>query len=228
LFGVDRAERDAIFAEKLELFDRLNRDSHVTWSGRHRPALDNAEIAPRPAQEKLPVWIAASSPENLKQAATLGHPVALPLIVRREKPAAHNVAALSHYRTAWSEAGRPDANIRIATCSFMQVSADPAYIEDDYFQIFARHAAPIFDGHLDRPTYARLLSADGGLVAGNAQQVIEKILAIHEMVGDTRHMGHLDLGGQSFERIAGAIELLGTVVAPAVRKYASPPSTTRT
>ena len=40
LFGYDLDDYDELFAEKLELLLELREQAHVTWSGRHRPALD--------------------------------------------------------------------------------------------------------------------------------------------------------------------------------------------
>jgi alkanesulfonate monooxygenase SsuD/methylene tetrahydromethanopterin reductase-like flavin-dependent oxidoreductase (luciferase family) len=57
LFGHDLSDYDELFVEKLGLFAMLNAQERVSWSGRFRPPLRDAEIAPRPAQKQLPVWI---------------------------------------------------------------------------------------------------------------------------------------------------------------------------
>src|SRR3954452_899284 len=48
LFGVPMNEYDELFAEKLDLLLRLREHDRITWSGRYRPPLIDAEIAPRP------------------------------------------------------------------------------------------------------------------------------------------------------------------------------------
>src|SRR5829696_8374311 len=50
LFGYDLDDYDDLFAEKLDLLLRLREQVHVTWSGRHRAALDGAGVYPRPVQ----------------------------------------------------------------------------------------------------------------------------------------------------------------------------------
>src|SRR5215203_4145700 len=66
LFGYDLADYDDLFAEKLDLLLRLREQVHVTWSGRHRAALDGAGVYPRPVQDPLPVWVAVGgSPESV-------------------------------------------------------------------------------------------------------------------------------------------------------------------
>src|SRR3712207_5758000 len=58
LFGYDLDDYDELFAEHLDLLLALREATHVTWSGRHRPALDEAGVWPRPVQDPLPVWLA--------------------------------------------------------------------------------------------------------------------------------------------------------------------------
>lgn len=64
LFGFDMQDYDALFDEKLKLFELLNSNERVSWSGAFRPPLRNAEIAPRPHQSKLPVSIREPRPSR--------------------------------------------------------------------------------------------------------------------------------------------------------------------
>ncbi len=58
LFGYDLEDYDELFSEKLDLLLQLNEKEKVSWQGKHRPAINNLGIYPRPFQNKLPVWIA--------------------------------------------------------------------------------------------------------------------------------------------------------------------------
>src|SRR5512135_2781586 len=58
LFGYDLKDYDTLFVEKLDLLLKLREYEYVTWSGVHRPALQNLGIYPRPYQQKIPIWIA--------------------------------------------------------------------------------------------------------------------------------------------------------------------------
>src|SRR5450432_2058890 len=58
LFGYDLNDYDELFSEKLELLLAVRDSERVTWSGRHRPALDDIAVYPRPLQDPLPVWVA--------------------------------------------------------------------------------------------------------------------------------------------------------------------------
>jgi len=73
LFGYRLDDYDELFAEKLGLLLTLRASERVTWSGRHRPALDDLGVYPRPLQKPLPVWIAVGgSPESAVRAGRLG------------------------------------------------------------------------------------------------------------------------------------------------------------
>src|SRR3954463_16479538 len=81
LFGPGLDDYDELFAEKLDLLLRIRDDVHVTWSGRHRPALDHAGVYPRPVQDPLPVWVAVGgSPQSVIRAGVLGLPLTLAII----------------------------------------------------------------------------------------------------------------------------------------------------
>jgi alkanesulfonate monooxygenase SsuD/methylene tetrahydromethanopterin reductase-like flavin-dependent oxidoreductase (luciferase family) len=78
LFGLDVRDYDALYTEKLDLLLRLRENDHVTWSGRFRPPLHHAEIAPRAVQEPLPVWAGVGgSPASAERAGRLGLPMVL-------------------------------------------------------------------------------------------------------------------------------------------------------
>src|SRR5690625_6838124 len=59
LLGVDLQDYEEIYEEKLELLMKINEEERVTWSGKFRPPLENAEIIPRPLRGSLPIWRAA-------------------------------------------------------------------------------------------------------------------------------------------------------------------------
>src|SRR5437764_577112 len=81
LFGHDLDEYDELFIEKLELLLALRAHERVTWSGKHRPPLENLGVYPRPVQAEMPIWVAVGgTPQSVVRAATLGLPMALAII----------------------------------------------------------------------------------------------------------------------------------------------------
>ena len=81
LFGYDLHDYDSLFAEKLELLLEIRKSERVTWSGRHRPPIEDRGVYPRPLQDPLPVWVAiGGTPKSAVRAGTLGLPLALAII----------------------------------------------------------------------------------------------------------------------------------------------------
>ena len=52
LFGHELSDYDALFSEKLDLLLKLAASERVTWEGRFRPPLHDAEISPRPRKRR--------------------------------------------------------------------------------------------------------------------------------------------------------------------------------
>src|SRR4030095_12913787 len=73
LFGYDLKDYEELYEEKLELLLKIRASGKRTWSGGHRPAIDNMGIYPRAQQELLPVWIGTGgSPESAVRAGFVG------------------------------------------------------------------------------------------------------------------------------------------------------------
>ena len=68
------------------------------------------------------------------------------------------------------------------------------------------------DGRLD------LAGAQGALLVGDAQAVTDKILYEHELFHHDRFLMQLTVGTMPHAQVMHAIEIYGTVVAPAVRR----------
>src|ERR687893_607808 len=81
LFGLDLADYDELFEEKLDLLLRIRESEQVVWSGRHRPALTGQGVYPRPLQDPLPVWVGVGgTPESFVRAGLLGLPLMVAII----------------------------------------------------------------------------------------------------------------------------------------------------
>ncbi|WP_112281170.1 LLM class flavin-dependent oxidoreductase [Prauserella muralis] len=221
LFGYDLGDYDALFAEKLELLLALREQNPITWSGRFRPALRDADVAPRPLQERLPVWVAVGgAPPSVVRAARLGLPLALAIIggsLFRFAP----FAAL--YRNSAREAGHdPDAlPVSINSPGFVAPTSRQArelsypYFNRGMLENFHERGRGF---HTSREAYDEQASPRGALVVGSPQEIIDKILYQHELFGHQRLLIQLGFGGVPQKDTLKAIELLGTEVAPVVRR----------
>jgi hypothetical protein len=61
-------------------------------------------------------------------------------------------------------------------------------------------------------------SRRGALLVGSPQEVTDKILFEHELFGHQRFLMQMTVGTMPHAKVMRSIELLGTVVAPAVRR----------
>ncbi len=90
---------------------QLNKKERVTWSGNFRPPLRNAEISPRPIQEKVPIWIGVGgTPESAVRAGRFGVGMALAILggdPLRFKP------LVDLYRKAGMEAGHSPEVLKV-------------------------------------------------------------------------------------------------------------------
>ncbi len=81
LFGLDTADYDALFAEKLDLLLTIREHTEVYWSGRFRPPLTGQGVYPRPLQDPLPIWVGVGgTPESFVRAGVLGLPLMVAII----------------------------------------------------------------------------------------------------------------------------------------------------
>lgn len=216
LFGFNLSDYDALFAEKVELFTQLNAQPRLTWSGRFRPPVHNVDVAPRPAQAKLPVWIGAGSNASVMRAAQWGYPLALPMIGGELDQFAQVARA---YAQAWAHFRHQDP-LKIAHFAHLHVSDDPKVVER-FQPYYSSHLEPLFKGPMSEDAYAQLRSPQGSLVIGNVQEVTDKILAQQQAIGSDRFVGQIDIGGQPQADVLKGIELFAGKVAPAVRKALS-------
>jgi probable LLM family oxidoreductase len=217
LFGYDLANYDELFAEKLELLLRLRESVRVTWSGKHRAALDDAGVYPRPVQDPLPIWVAVGgNPESAVRAGSLGLPMALAII--GGQPERFAPFAQLH-REAAERAGHGHLPLSINSHAYVADTSQQA--ADEFFPSYAEMMNAIgrergWSG-IQRQDFDALRTRRGALVVGSAQEVIEKILFQHEIFAHDRFLGQISVGTMPHDKVMRAIELLGTEVAPVVR-----------
>jgi alkanesulfonate monooxygenase SsuD/methylene tetrahydromethanopterin reductase-like flavin-dependent oxidoreductase (luciferase family) len=220
LFGYDLDDYDELYAEKLELLLELREHTQVTWSGRHRPALDHAGVWPRPMQERLPVWVAVGgSPQSVVRAGTLGLPLTLAIIGGQP---ARFAPLVELYREAAREAGHDLSETRLAinTHAFVAASsseADAAFAAP-YLAMMNRIGRERGWPASGRQEYEALRAPDGALAVGSPEQVAEKILLEHELFAHDRYIAQMSVGAVRHHDVLRSMELFGTKVAPLVRE----------
>jgi probable LLM family oxidoreductase len=221
LFGHNLADYDGLFAEKLDLLLKLNGAERVTWQGRFRPALANAEISPRPVDGALPIWLGVGgNPESALRAAALGLPLILANISQPPEKFAAQIAA---YKRAGVEAGYDRKALKVAIATHLHVAKDSQDALDGfypYYSAYFRNHAPktSYAGEVPREVYDQRAAAKGPIFVGSPQQIVDKIMYERELFGHQRFLAQVDIGGMPYAKVAEAIELLAAEVAPAVRR----------
>ena len=220
LFGYDLTNYDELFTEKLELLLELRANERVTWKGKHRPALKDQPVFPRPIQDPLPVWIAiGGTPQSAFRAGMLGLPLAIAIIGGQPS---RFTPFVDIYRDAWARGGHDPAKARVSINSHGFIADDEQAAVESFFPRYTdamgrigkeRGWPPPTRAHFDAER-----APTGALLLGSPQQVIDKILYGHELFGNDRFMLQLSVGTMPHAQMMRAIELYGTVVAPAVRE----------
>lgn len=220
LFGYDLDDYDALFAEKLDLLLALRAGERVTWTGRHRAPIRELGVYPRPIQEPLPVWIAVGgTPQSVVRAATLGLPLALAIIGGTPE---RFVPLVELYRDAARRAGHDPARLPVSINAHAFVADRSQDAADAFFPSYAEAMSRIGRERGWPPTtrqqFDALRSPRGALLVGSPQEVIDKILHQHELFAHDRFLAQLTVGSMPHAQVMRAIELLGTEVAPVVRR----------
>ncbi len=220
LFGYHLGDYDTLFSEKLELLLKLNEQEKITWSGKHRAAISDLGIYPRPQQDKLPIWIAiGGTPQSVQRAAMLGLPLTIAIIGGSPDRFAPYV---NYYRQLWKEAGHEESQLQVGINSHTYVADSSKQAADEFYPGYADVMTRIGGERgwppMNRDNYDMMREPEGSLMVGSAQQVIDKILYEYELFHHTRYLAQIGVGTMPHEKIMRAIELFGTVVAPAVRK----------
>ncbi len=219
LFGYDLEDYDELFAEKLDLLLSLRSSERVTWSGRFRAPIEELGVYPRPVQDPLPVWIAVGgNPGSAVRAGTLGLPMALAII--GGMPERFTPFVELFRRTAAGAGHDPAPALSINSHGYIAESSQRA-IEESFPAVAAtmnrigreRGWTP-----MTRADYENAATLHGANFVGSPEQVVEKILFQHEIFHHDRFLVQFGVGAIPHPQLLRSIELLGTVVAPAVRK----------
>ena len=220
LFGYDLDDYDELFAEKLELLLKLRDDERVTWRGSIARRSTDLGVYPRPLQEPLPVWIAVGgTPQSVVRAATLGLPMALAIIGGAPERFAPLVDL---YREAAQRAGTTRDAAGQHQLARLRRARPREQAADEFFPPYADSDDP------DRPR-ARLAADDAAAVrgatltarraargqpAGSDRQDPVRARAVRAPALPGADQRRHDAARQGMQ----SIELLGTKVAPVVRR----------
>ena len=221
LFGLRLEDYDSLFSEKLDLLLKIRENTNVYWSGKHRAPLTGQAVYPRPVQNPLPIWIGVGgTPASFARAGMLGLPLMVAIIggePKRFRP------LIDLYREAGRRAGHSAEKLIVGLHSIGFLGETTQQAADDFYPGYAhtfteigkeRGWAPTTRAHFDA-----VRGPTGALLIGDAETVTEKILYVNEVLGGiSRITFQMGVSTLPHRKMLRAIEILGTQVAPNVRK----------
>ena len=205
-------------AESYELFRAIWRQPSVTATPRFRPALQDAEVWPRPLQQPIRVWHgSATSRESVDLAARYGAPLFSANVTNPIEPYAE---LIRYYRERWAHYGHDPADIAVGAGSAGYYAARTSQEAiEAYRPVFAGYLAfqrrlgvePVF------PTLEDFAERSSALI-GSPQQVIDKVHRYHEQFGHSVLHLHAEAGGLTAAQHRESLELFQAEIAPALRR----------
>lgn len=216
LFGLDLADYDVLFEEKLELFDKVRSQKPVHWEGRTRPALHGLSVYPPLEHHLLPTWIGVGgTTESVLRCAQYGYPIIFAII--GGQPRAFGPLA-DLYREAMSQYGHPLQ--QVATHSPGHVAPTDEQAREEFFPHWLtlrnRIGAERGWGPAGRPEFEALCAPEGALYVGSPDTVARKIARLKADLGVDRFDLKYSSGPLPHPAMMRSIELMGTAVAPRV------------
>lgn len=216
LFGFDLADYEILFEERLDLFGQLRAEQPVSWQGRTRPALTEADVFPK-TENGLRAWVGVGgSPESVLRTARHGYGLMLAIIgggAARFRP----YVDLFHRTRDAMGAERLPVGVH-----------SPGHVADTDEQAW-EELFPAMKVNRDAigaergwPPYSRMqfqhdLGPDGAVYAGSPETVARKLADTIRTLGLDRFDLKFSHGTLAHDRMLRSIELYGTKVAPLVR-----------
>ncbi len=223
LFGLQAEDYDDLFTEKLDLLLTLQKDVHVHWNGRHRPALTGQGVYPRPFQKEIPVWLGVGgTPQSFIRAGLLGLPLMVAIIggeFRRFRP------LVDLYREAYRESGHPAEGMKVGVHAFGFVAETNELARGTFFpgwfQMFTQIGRERGWPPPSRAQFDALCGGSGAYLIGDPATVARKVLAASEALGGIQRLTFQKSSALvRFPQMQDSIRLLGNEVAPLVRSQA--------
>jgi probable LLM family oxidoreductase len=220
LFGLDLKDYDSLFAEKLDLLLKLRAQTHVQWSGKHRPPLTGQAVYPRPLQKPLPVWVGVGgTPASFVRAGTRGLPLMVAIIggdPRSFRP------LIELYRETGIKAGHAPEELKVGLHCIGFLGETTQQAADDFYPGYAHAFTKIGRERGWPPTTRAQFDAvrgpNGALLIGDAETVAEKVVRLNRDIGGIARLNfQMTIATLPHKKMMRAIEILGTQVAPAIR-----------
>lgn len=217
LLGYDLRNYEELFEEKFELLNKLNDEEQITWSGQFRAPLNRADIYPQPKNGSLPIWRAVGgAPASAIKAGYAGVPMMLATL---GGPSTSFKVAVDAYREAAERSGYDPTTLPVGVTGLFYIAETSQQAMREFYPHLNNGLKLVNGQGYPKQLFAQSADKRNALMIGSPQQIIEKILYQHELFGHQRYLAQMDFGGVPFKKIVEMIEIIGTEILPAVKKY---------
>lgn len=210
-FGKDIRKGIELAIESYDLLRTLWTETNVDWSGEFRTPLTDFTSMPRPLDGVAPfVWHGSiRSPQIAEQAAYYGDGFFHNNIFW---PADHVKRMIDLYRQRFEHYGHGRADEALVGLGGQVFMASSQREAIDRYEPYFRNTYVYQGASLEEMTQHTPLTV------GTPEQVIEKYVKYAALVGDYQRQAFvIDMGGVPHAEVMHQLELLGTVVVPALR-----------
>ncbi|RKQ35523.1 LLM class flavin-dependent oxidoreductase [Oceanobacillus halophilus] len=217
LLGYDVHDYEELFEEKFNLLRKINEEEVVNWSGEFRAPLKDARVLPRPKNGSIPIWRAVGgTPTSAIKAGYAGVPM---FLAHLGGPATTFKRSIDAYREAAKLNGFNPTELPVATAGFFYAAETTQQAQRETYP-FINEGMKLTNGRgFPKQFFAQGADKRDIMNIGSPQQIIEKILYQYELFGHQRYIAQMDFGGVTFDNLKKNIEIIGTEILPAIRKY---------
>lgn len=217
LLGYNVRDYEELFEEKFDLLRKINEEEVVNWSGEFRAPLNQAKILPRPKNGHVPIWRAVGgTPSSAVKAGLAGVPMFMAHLGGPASVFKRNVDA---YREAAQRNGYDPSELPVATAGFFYAAKTSQQALKELYPHINEGMKRTNGQGFPKQHFAQGIDPRNVMNIGSPQEIIEKILYQHEVFGHQRYIAQIDFGGMPFEQLQRNIELIGTEILPAIKKY---------
>ncbi|QCW52079.1 LLM class flavin-dependent oxidoreductase [Nocardioides dongxiaopingii] len=219
LFGLDLADYDSLFAEKLDLLLQIRESPQVTWSGEHRAPLTGQGVYPRPVQDRLPIWVGVGgTPQSFVRAGLLGLPLMVAIIGGEPRAFAPLVDL---YRRAGAQAGHAPETLKVGLHVFGYVGESRRHAADTIYpgwhEMFTSVSRERGFAPPNRAQFEATSGPDGAFFLGDPDEIVTKLGRVADQLGGVDRIAlQMTNPRLAHDDLLRGIELLGTEVAPRV------------
>jgi alkanesulfonate monooxygenase SsuD/methylene tetrahydromethanopterin reductase-like flavin-dependent oxidoreductase (luciferase family) len=127
------------------------------------------------------------------------------------------------YKDVYENAGHSSKQLQLGINSHTYIAETSQGAKDEFYppysEVMNRIGRERGWSGMSRADFDAGTKPQAHLLVGSPQEVIDKILYQHSIFGHTRFLAQMSIGAMSHQQVMKSIELLGNVVAPAVKKY---------